>query len=255
MHYRRQLSIASIIFGALGFVLFLSLGYYWWAGGCFIVYNFFLLYPSLYPYSQLYGPVMTQLRTNRREVWLTIDDGPSQLEPKLLELLEAYQVHATFFVVGERLLKYPKQTQQILEKGHQIGNHTMTHPQFRFWSLAPWQLRREIDSCDAVLKNYEDASHRLFRSPVGMKNIFLHSILKKRNMHLIGWHARGLDGSHTNTERIIKRLKRRICPRAIILIHTGHSSSLTVLKRTLEYLQMEGYRCIIPNDNELQNSI
>src|SRR5881394_2040718 len=84
-----------------------------------------LLYPTLRANCQWFGPVMRSFETDKTEVWLTIDDGPSPVHTvAILDLLDRFKARATFFVIGSRAEKYPHLLTEILSRGHEIANHT-----------------------------------------------------------------------------------------------------------------------------------
>jgi peptidoglycan/xylan/chitin deacetylase (PgdA/CDA1 family) len=85
-------------------------------------------------------------------VWLTIDDGPGPETRAVLDLLDRHQARATFFLVGERALAQPELVQEILRRGHDLGNHSHSHPQARFWRLGPAAMRAEIEGCQHALQ-------------------------------------------------------------------------------------------------------
>ena len=104
-----------------------------------------LLYATLSPYCQWLGPVVTRFRTDRREVWLTIDDGPAPGETEaVLEVLERFGARATFFLIGDRAERNPELVEKIREAGHGIGNHTATHPQAWWWTLPRFRVEAEV---------------------------------------------------------------------------------------------------------------
>ena len=89
---------------------------------------------------------MTRFETPRREVWLTIDDGPDPVHtPKMLALLRDFEAKATFFVIGQRAAQFPDLVKAIRDAGHEVANHTATHPSASFWAFTPRQIAREID--------------------------------------------------------------------------------------------------------------
>ena len=92
-----------------------------------------LLYPTLRPNVLWLGPVITRFETNAREVWLTIDDGPGDDTPAILELLARTQTRATFFVKGQFAQQKPDLIRAIVNAGHSIGNHSYSHPSATFW--------------------------------------------------------------------------------------------------------------------------
>jgi len=145
-------------------------------GVIWAVAGFFFFIPSVVPNNRLFGPVITRFRTTRREVWLTIDDGPDpQDTPKILNLLSQYRVRATFFLIGKRAAQHPELVREILRQGHTIGNHTFTHPGASFWMAHPSRLRQEIDHCTEVLSTIAPQVELSgFRAPIGLVKLCVH---------------------------------------------------------------------------------
>lgn len=207
-----------------------------------------VLYAQLKPSAQLLGPVITGFQTDEQEIWLTIDDGPDAEEtPVVLDLLDEHQAKATFFVIGRQVQASPEIVRLILERGHQIGNHTMTHPERQFWHLSERHIIREINDCSTVISEKTGRLPRLFRAPVGHKPWFLHPVLKKLNLPLIGWTARGFDGISKDSDRVVERIRKHIAPGAIILLHEGRETLSDTLSKLLPDLSDENYRCVLPS--------
>ena len=99
--------------------------------------------------SQIFGS--TVCRTpSPRQLALTFDDGPNpRITPQLLDLLDQHEAKATFFVIGRFVSRCPALTREIVERGHQIGNHTETHPNL-FW-LGPQSVRQEMRRCQEAI--------------------------------------------------------------------------------------------------------
>ena len=103
-------------------ILLLVRPHWWLAGiGVMALSHALVLWPTLRPNSQWLGPVMTCFETTSDEVWLTIDDGPTDDTPALLDALDARGVRATFFVKGELVARQPKLLEMILARGHGEG--------------------------------------------------------------------------------------------------------------------------------------
>lgn len=218
-----------------------------------------VLYPTLRPSSEWLGPVVTSFRTRRREVWLTIDDGPDPVDtPLLLELFRRHSVNATFFVKGERAERNRDVIRKIIDAGHTVANHTYSHPSATFWCLPPGRIADEVDRCTAVLTEIVGAPPSLFRPAVGMKNPFVHPILRKRGLTLVGWSVRGFDGVGSDPERAAERIIRKAHAGAIILVHEGRSSgqqpsaSVRCIQRVVEELSSRGFRFVIPEQTSLR---
>lgn len=218
-----------------------------------------LLYPTLVPNSKWWGPVMTHFATNENEVWLTIDDGPSPAHTlRILELLKRFEVRATFFVVGERAERHPHLITEILALGHTLANHTFNHPTRTFWCAGPTKVRSEIDCGAQTLRSTPERPALYFRSPVGIKNMFVHPALARRGLKLIGWSVRGLDTVKRSPERVADRIEGGVRPGAIIVLHEGHHTekepdfNIRCLELTLQRLTNRGFRFVIPSPEQLR---
>lgn len=218
-----------------------------------------LLYATLSANCQWFGPVMRSFETTEPEVWLTIDDGPALAHtPTFLDLLDRFQARATFFVIGKAAEQHPHLITEILTRGHEIANHTYTHPSGTFWMASPRRVAAEIDLCAELLRAAPDRPARYFRAPVGLKNLFVHPELESRGLVLIGWSIRGLDTIRRNATEIANRLAGGAKPGSIIVLHEGHriesdpEFNPRCLEQTLTALTERGYRCVIPRPEQLR---
>lgn len=188
--------------------------------------------------------------TARKEVWLTIDDGPDpQDTPRILDLLDAHSARATFFLIGENAAAHPDRVREILRRGHTVGCHTHTHPVGTFWCAGRQRLEREIDECLATLHAC-GAAVTWFRAPVGIKNLLLAGVLKRRGLRCLGWTIRSLDGIASEPDRVVRRVGTALRPGAILLMHEGprvHPAvRVAALARVLEEIRARGFRCVLP---------
>ncbi len=207
------------------------------------------LCPTLSANVQWFGPVFTHFATDAREVWLTIDDGPTDDTPQILQVLQTRGVRATFFLKGSLAERRPQLVRDIVAAGHTIGNHTYSHPSATFWCLpAPW-IESEIDRCATVIGGV-----RHFRAPVGMKNPAVPPLLPPGGLRLFGWSVRGLDTVIDDPARIAARIVPRVGSGAIILMHQGHAHSARALERVIDDLQRAGYAFVIPSDDRLKTN-
>lgn len=213
-----------------------------------------LLYPTLNPNAQWLGPVVTRFATDKRELWLTIDDGPTDDTPALLDLLDRLGVKVTFFIKGKLAEQHPELVRAMLEGGHSAGNHSQTHPSGTFWCLPPARIRAEIERCNRAIAGITGARPRWFRAPVGHKNPFVHPVLAREGMPLIGWTARGFDAVGSDVERIVERLVPQLAPGAILVLHQGREHSLRVIERVIAAIQERGYALVVPDDAALRNT-
>lgn len=213
-----------------------------------------LLYPTLRPNVQWLGPVVTRFEPDGKEVWLTIDDGPTEDTPAVLDLFDARGVKATFFVKGILAARHQDMIREILRRGHTIGNHSNTHPSSTFWCLPPAQIREQIERCNDTLTGITGTPPRLFRAPVGFKNPAVHPALRRLGMTLVGWSARAFDTKTNDPERVVRRILPDLSPGAIILLHQGHQVSLQNLDRVIAEIHQRGYRFVIPPFERLKTN-
>jgi peptidoglycan-N-acetylglucosamine deacetylase len=210
-----------------------------------------IVYPTLRPNVQWLGPVVTRFTTSRNEVWLTVDDGPTDDTLEVLDLFDRLHVRATFFVKGILAEGRPDLAAQILARGHTLANHTQTHPGGSYWCSLPGRIGAEIDACNRVLTSITGVAPRWFRAPVGMKNPAVHPALKRRGMRLIGWTARGFDAVVGDPKQVLERILPSVSPGAIIVLHQGREHSLRVLETVVVALMERGYSFVIPTDEQL----
>jgi peptidoglycan/xylan/chitin deacetylase (PgdA/CDA1 family) len=213
-----------------------------------------LLVPTLVPNAQWLGPVVTRFSTDAKEVWLTIDDGPTDDTPAILDALNRHGTRATFFLKGDLAGARPELVRAILAHGHTVGNHSQTHPSGSFWCLPPTELAREIDACNSVLGEMTGTPPALFRAPVGMKNPFVHPLLKSRGLTLVGWTIRGFDAVSDRGDEVPRRVVERLEPGAIIVLHQGRTWSAATMSAVVERVQERGYRFVIPEAGRLNTN-
>lgn len=241
--------IAAVLI-LLGHLLALGIWYaFGWQAGLLTLFfvHAVMLYDSLYPHSRIFNPPVRRFPTGTKEVWLTIDDGPTGDTADILDLLDQYGAKATFFLIGRRAQQRPQDVQAIVAHGHTIGNHTFTHPAKTFW-MSSWRaLQREIQIAQETLEDLSGTRPMLFRGPVGFTPPLLRPILEKHQLTLIGWSARGFDGVGDDAEKAFRRLQRQIQPGSIVLLHQGRPMNIALLRQLLQWLEAEGIRCVLPN--------
>jgi peptidoglycan/xylan/chitin deacetylase (PgdA/CDA1 family) len=211
-----------------------------------------VLYPTLRPNVQWLGPVMTCFEPEGKEVWLTVDDGPSEDTPQVLDLFDTHNVKATFFVKGVLAQSRPEMIREMIRRGHTVENHSHTHPGGYFWCLPPAKIAAQVEDCNNAIAAITGAPPSLFRAPVGLKNPGVHPALNRLNMKLAGWTARAFDTKTNDPEKVVRRIMPDIKPGTIILLHQGLRSSPQMLARVIEEVQANGYRFVIPEPARLK---
>jgi len=248
----RRLILAFAVVAPIATIALIVAGRPWTGIGVLALSHAFLLIPTLMPNAQWLGTVITRFDTKENQAWLTIDDGPAEDTDAILEVLAKHGVHAGFFVKGMDAAAFPERVRTIVAHGHTIGNHSQTHPSGTFWCLPPSRLRTEIDACSDALRAITGQSPSLFRAPVGMKNPFVHPILRERGLTLVGWTVRGFDAVRDRgAAEVARRVVRGLRPGAIVVMHQGRAWSAATLDAVIAAAHRAGYRFVLPDASRL----
>ncbi|HEX2314154.1 MAG TPA: polysaccharide deacetylase family protein [Thermomonospora sp.] len=174
---------------------------------------------------------------------LTIDDGPHpEYTPQMLDLLAEHQVTATFFIVGEMVKEYPHIARRIAEAGHQICNHTMTHPS-PFDRIGGRRIHREIAEAHARIAEATGVVPKFFRSPGGAWSKQVFELTAEYGMIPIGWDVDPSDWSRPGVGRIRRTLLNEAKEGSILLTHDGggdRSQTIAALRQVLPRLKRRG---------------
>jgi peptidoglycan-N-acetylglucosamine deacetylase len=226
-----------------------------WALGAVVINHLLLTAVGLWPRSNGLGPNWTRLpaaAAARREIALTIDDGPDPLvTPQVLDMLDRHAVHATFFCVGEKAARYPDLCREIVRRGHAVENHSQHH-RHTFSLLGPRGFMRELQAAQSSLGQITGQHPIFFRAPAGLRNPFLDPVLARLGLTLASWSARGFDTRIGDAGRVKRALLRRLQAGAILLLHDGNAARsprgipviLEVLPAVLESAAAAGLRFV-----------
>lgn len=176
-------------------------------------------------------------------VALSFDDGPTQQTSEILQLLEQHNARATFFCIGEQVVSHPQICQEIIQRGHTIGNHTLTHSS-QFGFLNEKRVEQEICDCDRTIHRVIGKMPRFFRPPFGVTNPSIANAVKGTGHHVIGWSNRSLDTVIKQETKIFNRVIRKLRSGDIILFHDTSKRTVGVIKDLLPYLTAQGYQCV-----------
>jgi hypothetical protein len=212
-----------------------------------------LLIPTLWRNCPLFGDIVTTFDTDHREVWLTIDDGPNPIEtPAILSVLKKHNARATFFAIGKNVVRWPELAKSIVDQGHDIQNHTFSHQSSRFWMATPHVAQNEISLANEAIAAVTGIKPTLFRAPAGLANPFVHSMVEKAGLQMVGWSASGNDGIPHDSDNVIQKIYNVLSPGKIILLHESSLRHQPSGKRarTLENLllkfEADGYKTALP---------
>lgn len=189
-------------------------------------------------------PTLCRLKNKqKRQVVLTFDDGPTELTPLFLDLLNRYEVKAIFFCIGRQIAQYPQIVQRIKDEGHLIGNHTYSHiPQNCFASTAV--MTQEIQQTDALLAQLGIVTP-YFRPPYGVTNPHIAKAAKRMGKIVVGWDIRSLDTVIKDETRLWSRVVSKLTQGNIILMHDTSEHTLHVLEQLLKYLKANDYQVVL----------
>jgi peptidoglycan/xylan/chitin deacetylase (PgdA/CDA1 family) len=245
---------AALHLGAL--VALLTAPAHWpWALAALALNHAVLTACGLWPRSTLLGANLVRLPSAavaRREVALTIDDGPDPVvTPAVLDLLDAVGAKATFFCIADHAAAHPDLLHEIRRRGHSVQNHSQHH-RHTFSLLGPRGFAREIDAAQATFTTLTGEAPTLFRAPAGLRNPFLAPVLHRRGLMLASWTRRGYDTRTTDPQQVLDRLTRGLAAGDILLLHDGHAArladgravSLAVLPPLLEAFRQAGLRAV-----------
>jgi peptidoglycan-N-acetylglucosamine deacetylase len=170
--------------------------------------------------SALFAPSMYRGDSSRPILALTFDDGPSESTPALLEVLAKQGVRATFFMCGKNVRRLPQIAREVREQGHEIGNHTDTHPRFDFKS--PEYIFQEIARAQETIRTTVGVTPRLFRAPYGVRWFGLRLAQERLGLTGVMWTVIGRDW-RLPAVRIARRLVHRAANGGILCLHDGRA--------------------------------
>jgi peptidoglycan/xylan/chitin deacetylase (PgdA/CDA1 family) len=182
----------------------------------------FLSWASVAPASQLFGPTVRRTG-DPSTMGITFDDGPNPaVTPALLDLLEKHQAHATFFLIGRNVRRFPELTREIVARGHAIGNHTETHPSLTF--MRPRLIADQLARCDEAIDSVTGKRPRWMRPPFGFRGPQLNGVVRERGslspLGVVMWSVLAWDWKPQPAAPVIHRL-RRARGGDIVLLHDG----------------------------------
>ncbi|WP_224816315.1 polysaccharide deacetylase family protein [Hasllibacter sp. MH4015] len=195
---------------------------------------------------QLFGEIVTRAETDRPVIALTFDDGPSaRFTQPLLDALG--DVPATFFLVGQDIVANPEAAQAIVDAGHEVGNHSWSHP--RMILMSPAEIHREIEDTDAAIRalGYDGPIH--FRPPFGKKLIVLPWVLSRMGRPTIMWSLEPETdlGPGASAADIAAHVITRAGAGDIVLLHgmfSGSAATRDALPEIVEGLAARGFEFV-----------
>jgi peptidoglycan/xylan/chitin deacetylase (PgdA/CDA1 family) len=203
----------------------------------------------------LRGPLGVEDHTATGIGWaLTFDDGPhAQGTPAMLEVLADRGVHATFFLVGEQVLRNPAIPAEIVAAGHQIGLHCHRHR--NLLRLTPWQVREDVTRAQAAIEDATGITPALYRPPYGVLNATALRLARRGGRRTLLWTHWGRDWEARATpESITTRVTDDVEEGSILLLHDADDYSapgswrrtVLALPHVLDRLEERGIEAVLP---------
>lgn len=188
-----------------------------------------------------YPSYIWRIPTTKKEIYITFDDGPvPQATEYALDMLKQFNAKATFFCVGENIIKHSSIYQRIIDEGHTVGNHTYNHLNAR--NVTKKTYWENVLKSEEVQKNLE---RKYFRPPYGRLYRSQMKQLRKEGYQLIMWNVLTGDfDSKLDRKKAVKRSIDAVKPGSIILMHDNikHFHNMEyILPKFLETLTLKGY--------------
>jgi peptidoglycan-N-acetylglucosamine deacetylase len=182
----------------------------------------------------------------RPAIALTFDDGPSESTAQLLEILARHRAPASFFQCGTNVRRLPGVAREVAAAGHEIGNHTDTHPLLALKS--PGFIQRELSAAQESIEHATGVRPRYFRAPYGARWFGLRAAQQRQGLLGLTWTAIALDWKR-QTPAVVSRLLRGATRGAIFCLHDGRalehrpdiSVTLQAVRELLPKLMEQGF--------------
>jgi len=175
---------------------------------------------------------------------MTFDDGPSAtLTPKLLDLLAAHHIKATFFVIGENVAEHPEIVARAAQEGHEIANHSWSHP--NFGKMSDEGVRSQLQRTDDAIKSATGKRPTLMRPPYGSI-----TAREKRWIHdefgyqIILWDVDPYDWKRPGPAVVRNRILKETRPGSIVLSHDIHPGTIEAMPSTFDALEAKGFKFV-----------
>jgi peptidoglycan/xylan/chitin deacetylase (PgdA/CDA1 family) len=209
-----------------------------------VIYSLILFYGCYYIGSNFFMPVICSLKTSKKVIAITFDDGPDAVAtPQIFDILKQNNIPAAFFCIGNRIAGNEAILKQIHEQGHIIGNHSFSH-HFWFDLFSSAKMLDDLLQANQVIRQTINLSPQLFRPPYGVINPNLKKAIVKSRMMPIGWSVRSMDTVINDRQKLLNKITRQLNPGAIFLFHDTGAAIISVLPLFIEEAKAQGYEIV-----------
>ena len=193
-----------------------------------------LYYATYAVRSQLLGATVWRGNGDSNAVALTFDDGPSGDTPAMLDALRERGLKATFFMIGRAVERHPQIARRVVAEGHEIGNHSYSHPVYLFRRAA--ETARQLERAQAVIERETGVRPRLARPPCGVRTRAYFRAAQRLGLRTVQWDVAGFDWKPTSAREIADKVLADARAGSIILLHDGDSACKEDRRRTVAAL-------------------
>lgn len=184
-----------------------------------------------------------RVETREKKVAISFDAAwGSDITPKLLEILKRHNIKTTFFLVKFWMDKYPDMTRRIAREGHEIGNHSATHPSMG--RLPKSKIIEELSATHDKIKELTNQNATLFRPPFGDYSNTLITTANELGYYVIQWDVDSLDWKDLSAGAIYDRVMKRVKPGSIVLFHNNGKHTAEALEPIINELKRQGYEIV-----------
>jgi 2,3-diketo-5-methylthio-1-phosphopentane phosphatase len=199
--------------------------------------------------SQWLGPSDWHGRADTSAVALTFDDGPSADTERILDVLAAHNLSATFFMLGRQAELFPDIARRVIDEGHEVGNHSYSHPIYLF--RGPSETRHQLERAQETITNVTGARPRFARPPCGVRTPAYFDAARQLGLRTVQWSVAGFDWKKLTGPEIADQVLRGAEPGSVILLHDGdsarkrdRSATVAALPMIIKGLQVRGLNVV-----------
>jgi peptidoglycan/xylan/chitin deacetylase (PgdA/CDA1 family) len=203
--------------------------------------------PAPAPAVQRQAMLLKEVPTQEKLIAFTFDDGPNRrYTPQVLELLQKYHAHATFFLIGQEVVRFPEMVKKIEAAGMEIGNHGMNHKWLH--KITADEIQKEITGGSDAITSAGGKKPYLYRLPGGFASDDASKLLGSLGYTVIGWSVDTRDWRMSATAEGIERIVMRdAAPGRIVIMHDGsvhREGTIQALSHVLPALEGQGYKIV-----------
>ena len=184
------------------------------------------------------------VQTDEKKIAISFDAAwGAEYTTTIMDILEERGIKTTFFLVGFWVDKYPERVEEMARRGHEVANHSTTHPEMS--KLSREQIIKEILTTQKKIEDLAgESSVRLLRPPFGDYNDQLILISRELDFHVIQWDVDSLDWKELGVQPMVERVTKKVDKGSIVLFHNNAKYITDALPQILDILLVEGYSIV-----------